>query len=82
MESPPDDLYIENEKEKIIKDKIHSLKEPYLKVSVMYFLEEKNVDEISRLLERPKKTVQTQIIRAKGLLQNLLKEEYKHERAF
>lgn len=82
MENPPDDIYIENEKEKIIKDKIHSLKEPYLKVSVMYFLEERNVDEISKLLERPKKTVQTQIIRAKVLLQNLLKEEYKHERAF
>jgi RNA polymerase sigma-70 factor (ECF subfamily) len=48
----------------------------------MYFIEEKNVDEISKLLERPKKTVQTQIIRAKGLLQKLLKEEYKHERAF
>lgn len=79
-QSPPDEIYIENEKEQIIKDKINSLKEPYLKVSVMYFIEEKNVDEISRFLERPKKTVQTQILRAKVLLQKILKEEYIRER--
>lgn len=81
-ESPPEQLYIENEKEQLIKDKIRSLKEPYLKVSVMYFLEEKNIDEISEELKRPKKTVQTQIMRAKLLLQKTLKEEYKDERAF
>lgn len=82
MEKPPDDVYIDNEEEEMIKGKIHSLKEPYLKVSVLYFLEEKNVDEISTLLERPRKTVQTQISRAKVLLQKILKEEYSHERAF
>lgn len=81
-ESPPDEIYIENEKEQMIKDKIKSLREPYLKVSVMYFIEEKNVDEISKFLDRPKKTVQTQILRAKVLLQKILKEEYIHEGIF
>ena len=82
LEKPPDELYIESEKEKAIKDKISLLKEPYLKVSVMYFLEEKNVDEIAEFLERPKKTVQTQILRAKVLLQNILREDYENEGAF
>lgn len=77
-ETPPELIYIQNEKEKFIKDKIKSLKEPYLNVSVLYFIEEKNIDEISKLLNRPKKTVQTQISRAKLILQKILKEEYKH----
>lgn len=77
-ETPPELIYIQNEKEKFIKDKIKSLKEPYLNVSVLYFIEERNIDEISKLLNRPKKTVQTQISRAKLILQKILKEEYKH----
>lgn len=71
----PDRLYITSETEQYIHDQIRSLHEPYLKVSVLYFIEEKNVDEISQLLERPKKTVQTQLYRAKVMLQELLKEE-------
>lgn len=77
-ETPPELIYIQKEKEKFIKDKIKSLKEPYLNVSVLYFIEERNIDEISKLLNRPKKTVQTQISRAKLILQKILKEEYKH----
>lgn len=77
-ETPPELIYIQNEKEKFIKDKIKSLKEPYLNVSVLYFIEERNIDEISKILNRPKKTVQTQISRAKLILQKILKEEYKH----
>ncbi len=75
-ELSPEQIYISKEEEKKIKDKINSLKEPYLKVSIMYFIEEKNVDEISTILSRPKKTVQTQLLRAKVLLQNILKEGY------
>lgn len=81
-EMSPDQIYIENEKEQMIKSRIKSLKEPYLKVSIMYFIEQKSVDEISQSLNRPKKTVQTQILRAKTLLKKILKEEYSHERAF
>ncbi|RPF48469.1 RNA polymerase sigma-70 factor (ECF subfamily) [Hydrogenoanaerobacterium saccharovorans] len=74
-ENSPDEIYIESETEQNIRDKIEALKEPYLKVSTMYFIEDKNVEEISKLLGRPKKTVQTQIYRAKNLLQQLIKEE-------
>ena len=70
----PDDIYIVSEGEKCIRDKIYSLKEPYLQVSIQFFLQEKNVDEISQSLGRPKKTVQTQIYRARMQLRELLKE--------
>ena len=72
----PEKIYIAKEGEETIKRKIESLKEPYLKVSVMYFIEEKTVDEIAKVLDRPKKTVQTQLLRAKTILQKVLKEEY------
>lgn len=53
---------------------IRSLHEPYLKVSVLYFLEEKDVDEIALTLGRPRKTVQTQLYRAKQSLQKMIRE--------
>lgn len=68
----PEKSYIEKEKMKELEEVIHSLKEPYLKVAELYFLQEKNAEEIALLLARPKKTVQTQILRAKGLLKNKL----------
>lgn len=70
----PEDTFITNESVEDIKKRIYSLKEPYLKVSVLYFIEEKNFEEISNTLKRPKKTVQTQILRAKSILQKLLEE--------
>ena len=66
-ESSPERLYI--------RQMILNLKEPYHKVSVLFFLEERSLDEISELLNRPKKTVQTQLYRARQMLQKILKEE-------
>ena len=51
---------------------IRALNEPYHMVSVLYFLEENSIDEIARRLERPPKTVHTQLYRAKQLLKNAL----------
>ena len=59
----------------IVKKEILALNEPYHKVSVMYFLEERTVSEIAERLKRPKKTVQTQISRAKDILKRNLKKE-------
>ncbi len=72
------ELYIAREERELIAQKIRSLHEPYLKVAVLYFLEEKSPEEIALLLKRPKKTVETQIYRGKILLQNLLKEADLH----
>jgi RNA polymerase sigma-70 factor (ECF subfamily) len=74
-ENSPERLYISNESTQHVQQTILDLKEPYHKVSVLFFLEEKSIEENSLALGRPKKTVQTQLYRAKQLLQKLLKEE-------
>lgn len=71
----PDDIVLTREQEEQIKGMILSLKEPYLKVSILFFLEERTVDEIADALKRPKKTVQTQLYRAKLSLRQMLKGE-------
>lgn len=71
----PDEAYISKESTNRVEEVIRSLREPYRQVCILYFLEEKSTEEISLALGRPKKTVDTQLYRAKGILQNLLKEE-------
>lgn len=74
LESSPEELLVSAAGAQAIREMIRSLHEPYLKVSVLYFLEEKDVDQIAGLLGRPKKTVQTQLYRARLTLQKLIKE--------
>jgi len=57
-----------------IRRMVRELKEPYLQVSVLYFLEERSVEEISQALRRPPKTVHTQLFRAKKMLQQKILE--------
>ena len=71
----PETLVLAKEGAENIKKYILNMKEPYYKVSVMYFLEEKSIDEISTILRRPKKTVQTQIFRAKNILKEYIDKE-------
>ena len=71
--SPGDQLET-SEGAEAIREMIRSLHEPYLKVSVLYFLEEKSVEEIALALGRPRKTVQTQLYRAMLALQKMIKE--------
>ena len=70
----PEKEYLGKESVENIESVIRGLKEPYLKVSVLYFIEEKNIQEISDILKRPKKTVQTQIQRAKGIIKEKLRQ--------
>lgn len=73
-EPPPEQFLIEQEGEENIRSTVLSLREPYHHVARMYFLEERSVEEISVALGRPKKTVQTQLTRAKHLLNQQRKE--------
>ncbi len=73
----PEDLAISKEQTARIENDIRALKEPYHQVAVLYFLEELPVEEIARALERPPKTVHTQIYRARRILQEALGEEFK-----
>ena len=74
LESSPEEQLMAADGAESIREMIRSLHEPYLKVSFLYFLEEKDVDEIALALGRPRKTVQTQLYRAKLTLQKLIKE--------
>src|SRR5699024_11117222 len=69
----PEDLTVTEDEAAAIRQMVRSLKEPYLQVSVMYFLEERSVEEISRALRRPPKTVHTQLFRAKKMLREQIR---------
>lgn len=55
------------------------LKEPYREVALLRFVEERELSEIARLLERDVKTVATQAYRARDKLKPELKEWLKDE---
>lgn len=74
-EALPEKLLVSQEGHKKLTEYIVAMQEPYGKVARLYFLEEKSMNEIALLLQRPKKTVQTQIYRAKKILQSKVKED-------
>lgn len=69
----PEDRVLTNEGVEEIKRAVMELKGPYQKVSIMFFLEQKDYEQIAKQPSRPKKTVQTQVLRAKTILQEKLK---------
>ena len=54
---------------------VHELREPYLKVSELFFLQECTVEEIALALRRPAKTVRTQLYRARHILQEQIQRK-------
>lgn len=74
MPPGPEDLTVSEAEAEAIRQMVKDLKEPYYQVSVMYFLQERSVEEIARALRRPPKTVHTQLYRAKRLLQQKITE--------
>ena len=76
----PDELYITRVSSHQIEQMIRSLKEPYREVCILRFLKEKDTQEIALLLGRPKKTVETQLYRARSILQKQIKEGYHNEK--
>lgn len=76
----PDELYISQESSGQIEEMIRSMKEPYRQVCILKFLEDKDTPEIAALLGRPKKTVETQLYRARTMLQKQIKEVYGYEK--
>ena len=73
-EMSPERILIEGETGEIIRQSIVSLPEPYHDVAVLFFLEEISVEAIATRLSRPKKTVQSQLYRAKLKLRDELRE--------
>lgn len=75
----PEVLYLQKEGMQKIKKYILNLQEPYKMVSCMYFLEGKSICEIAKILQRPQKTIQTQIYRGRKILQQKMKKEEENE---
>ena len=69
----PEDVTLAKDAAESIRDEILALKEPYLKVATLFFLQQRSVEEIAQALERPPKTVHTQLYRARQMLQKALK---------
>ncbi len=63
----------------LVKERLYelcsSLKPPYNQVAIKYFCEEIPVVEISIIEDKPVKTIQTQVYRAKGMLKKLWRKE-------
>lgn len=74
-EERPEEIAASNDTLARIADDMQGLADPYRDVAQLYFLEERSVEEIATLLNRPKKTVQTQIYRAKRLLRTSLSQQ-------
>ncbi len=74
----PEDITVTADEAAAIRDMILNLKESYLKVSTLYFLHQRSVEEIAALLDRPPKTVHTQLYRAKTMLQQAIERRSQH----
>ncbi len=70
----PEEIAISKDEVRYICDLVQELKEPYHKVAVLFFLKQKTPEEIAALLDRPEKTVRTQLYRAKRMLKQQLEE--------
>lgn len=70
----PEETLVARTEATAISDLVRGLREPYGSVAIMYLIEEKSVAEIAQKLQRPEKTVQNQIFRAKVILRNEITE--------
>lgn len=71
----PEAALLEKEGATTVRSAIEALKEPYRTPAILYFLEDRSVEEIASRLDRPPKTVQTQLYRAKTQLKEILAKE-------
>ena len=65
----------EKEVEERLRSYCRTLKPPYDRVAMEHFCEEKTAEEIATLHNKNKKTIQTQIYRAKAMIRKLWKED-------
>ena len=73
--SPPETIFLEQEARRQLYDRCAALKAPYDEVALAYFYEERSVEDIAKRQKKKKKTVQTQIYRARELLRQYYRKE-------
>jgi len=71
----PEDEYLQKESKLIVYDICQKLKEPYRTIATEHFSNEKSVAEIAYERGSPKRTVQTQVYRAKAMIRTIMREE-------
>jgi len=71
----PEDLYLEREVRDRLKERCADLKDPYNRIAIRYFCEEKKTEEIALEMKTNIKTIQTQIYRARDMLRRVYREE-------
>lgn len=75
-ESPgPEQELLTQEHKELIRTIVREMPELYKTVLILYYFEELQVQEISTVLDCPKKTVETRLYRARGILKGRLKQE-------
>lgn len=71
----PEEALLRQEHQEAVRNAVSDLPEIYKTVLILYYFEELQVQEISSILDCPKKTVETRLYRAKTILKSMLKQE-------
>lgn len=71
----PEQAVIRQEHKEFIMDIISEMPEIYKTVLILYYFEELKINEISKVIDCPKKTIETRLYRAKGILKAMLKQK-------
>lgn len=71
----PEEEYLQKESKLMVYNICQKLREPYRTVATEHFSNEKSVAEIAHERGSPKKTVQTQVYRAKSMIRKIMREE-------
>lgn len=79
LSPPAEDLAVANSERAAITQIIENLREPYRRVCVLHFLQERTPEETAKLLGRPVKTVRTQISRGRLQIQEQWNRRSSHE---
>ncbi len=74
-EGLPETEYIEKEIWEQLEKNCKQLKPPYDEIALLYYVKEKNAEEIALSTGKNLKTVQTQIYRARGMLRKIYGKE-------
>ncbi len=71
----PESIFLEKEVRETLLARCLSLKPPYNEIAKAYYYEEMDAEEIARQRGVKKKTIQTQIYRARGMLRRMYEKE-------
>ena len=72
----PEEIYLKQEHKDEIWTAVSCLPEIYKTALILYYFEELKVQEICDILDCPRKTIETRLYRAKGILKSLLRQVF------